>query len=126
MAFAEQSQQVLTVTILGQRLRQFLQLRVTNKTVAPGNLFHAGHFQSLTPLQRRNELAGFKQAVVGSGIEPGVTTLHDLHIELALVQIGLIDSRDFQFAAGAGLDGFGYVDHLRIVKVEVLPPPSDR
>ena len=69
-------------------------------------------------LQRGNELPGFQQAVVGARIEPGIATLHDLHMELALLQIRLIDTGDFQLATGAGLHRFGNVDHLFVVKVQ--------
>jgi len=55
---------------------------------------------------------------VGAGVEPGVAAPHDLHIELAPVQVGLVDSGDFQLASGTGFDGLGDVDHLAVVKIQ--------
>ncbi len=51
-------------------------------------------------------------------IQPSVATLHDLHIELPTLQIGLVDGGDFQLAPRAGFDGFGNVDNLVVVKVQ--------
>ena len=55
---------------------------------------------------------------MGAGVQPGVSALHDLNIELALIKIDLVDRCDFQFAARAGLDRLGNVDHRVVVKVQ--------
>jgi len=68
-------------------------------------------------LQRGDELAGFEQAVMRAGVEPGVAALHDLHVELAQIQIGLVDGGDFELAPGARLDGLGDVHHLVVIEV---------
>ena len=99
---------------MGQRFKLF---RI-DEAVAPGDLFGAGNLQALAVLQRGNELAGFEQAVMRAGVQPGVAALHDLDIELAQIQIGLVDGGDFQFAPGAGFDGLGNFNDLVVVKIE--------
>ena len=68
--------------------------------------------------QSRYELARFQQAVMRARVQPSVATLHDLHVELATLQIGLVDGGDFQLATGAGFDGLGNVNDLVVVKVQ--------
>ena len=53
-----------------------------------------------------------------AGVQPGVAALHDLHVELAQVQVGLVDGSDFQLAPGAGLDRLGDVHDLLVVEVQ--------
>ena len=51
-------------------------------------------------------------------VQPGVAAPHDLHLQLALLQVGLVDAGDLQLAARAGLHGLGDVHHLLVVKVQ--------
>jgi hypothetical protein len=99
------TQQVLAVAVLGSGWASFSSCGAVDPAVAPGDLFRAGDLQALAVLQRGDELAGFQQAVVRAGVEPGVAALHDLHVELPALQVGLVDGGDLQFAARAGLDG---------------------
>ncbi|MDT4819932.1 hypothetical protein FQZ97_530620 [compost metagenome] len=69
-------------------------------------------------LQRRDELAGFEQALVRARIEPRIAALHDLHVELVQVQVRLVDRRDLQFAVRARLHGLGDVDDLVVVEIQ--------
>ncbi len=108
----------MPVTVFRQRLRQGFKLAGINESVTPGDLFRAGDLEALPVFQRGDELAGIQQALVGACIEPGIAALEDLHVQLALLQIGLVDSGDFQLAAGAGLDRFGDIDHLAVVEIE--------
>lgn len=55
---------------------------------------------------------------MGAGVEPGVAALHHLQIELALSHIGLVDGGDFKLTEGAGLDGFGDINHLVVIEVQ--------
>ena len=55
---------------------------------------------------------------MGAGVEPGVAALHDLNVELAQIQIGLVDGGDFELAPSAGLDGLGDVHDLVVVEVQ--------
>ena len=56
---------------------------------------------------------------MGTGVQPGVAALHDLHVKLAPVKVGLVDGSGLQFAPDAGFDGPRDVHHLLVVKVQV-------
>ena len=112
------AQQVGSIPALGQRLRQLLQFGAVDETLAPGDFFRAGDLQALAALQRGEELAGIEQSVVRAGVQPGIAALPDLHIELAVLQVGVVDAGDFQLAARAGLDGLGDVDDLAVVEIQ--------
>ena len=55
---------------------------------------------------------------MGARVEPCIAPLHDLHIELPPLQIGLVDGSDFQFAPGAGPDRLGNLDDLLVVEIQ--------
>ena len=101
---AQETEQVLAVAVLWQRLRQLFELPVVDEACSPRNFLGACDLQALPVFQRRDELAGLEQAVVRAGVQPGKAASHDLHGERALVQIGLVHGGDFQLAARTGLD----------------------
>ena len=68
--------------------------------------------------QGGDELAGFEQAVVRAGVQPGKAPRHDLHTQLAQIQVGLVNGSDFELAARAGLDRFGNIHYLRVIKIQ--------
>jgi len=108
----------LPVAVLCKGLRQGFKLAGINKSVTPGNFLRAGDLEALPVFQRGDELAGIEQAFVRAGIQPGIAALEDLHIKLALLQIGLVDRGDFQLATRTGFDRFSDIDHLIIVEIE--------
>src|SRR5687767_11504771 len=99
--------QVLAVAILLQRRSQLAKLLGVDEPSTPSNLFWARDLQALSMLQRGDELPGLEQALVRAGVQPRIATLHDLHVERAGVQVGLVDSGDLQLTARAWLDGLG-------------------
>ena len=115
---AQQAHQVLAIAIFLEGLGQLLDLCSVDEACTPSDLFGASDLQALALFQRGDELARFQQALMRAGIQPRVAALHDLHIEIALIQIGLVHGRDFQFASGAGLDGLGDVHDLPVVEVQ--------
>ena len=114
----QQAQQVLAITILGQRLGECLELFRRDPALAEGDFFRAGDLEALALLDGGDELAGFEQAVVGAGVEPGVAAAHDLDVELALFEVEAVEVGDFQFTARRGLEVAGEVDDLVVVEVE--------
>ncbi|MNV69139.1 hypothetical protein D3C71_1620340 [compost metagenome] len=64
-----------------------MQLSGIDPALAVRQLFGAGHLEALAVFQRGDELAGFKQAFMRAGIEPGIAAAHDFHLQLALLQI---------------------------------------
>ena len=99
--FCEDAQQILAVAVLGKWLCELLQPGGADPLLAVGDFFRAGDLEALAVLQGGDEMAGLEQAVEGAGVQPGITALHDLHVELVALQVGLVDRGDFQFAAGA-------------------------
>ena len=55
---------------------------------------------------------------MGPRVEPGHAAVHFGNEELARIQVGLVDIRDFIFAPGAGLQVGGDIDHLVVIEVE--------
>ena len=55
---------------------------------------------------------------MGARVEPGEAALQRLHLELSAAQILLVDGRDLQFAALAGLDVLGDLHHAVGIEVE--------
>ena len=55
---------------------------------------------------------------MGAGVQPSVATLHHFDGQAALLQVSLVYRGDFQLAARTGLDGFGDVHHLVVVKIQ--------
>ena len=55
---------------------------------------------------------------MGARVEPGKAALQRLHLELSAAQILLVDGRDLQFAALAGLDVLGDLHHAVGIEVE--------
>ena len=63
-------------------------------------------------------LRGFQQAVVGAGVEPGETATEALDIQVAALEVGIVDVGDLQLAAWRGLDRLGDLDHVVVIEVQ--------
>lgn len=58
------------------------------------------------------------EGVHRAGVEPGVAAAQQLDVQLALVEIHLVQRRDLQLSAGAGLDLLGHFDNVAVVEVQ--------
>ena len=58
------------------------------------DLLEARDLESLTGFDGADEICGIQHAVMGSGIEPGVTALEEFHMELSCLEIGVVDAGD--------------------------------
>ena len=105
--FLEQAHQIPSVTFLLERLSQRFELIALFPAKAPSNLFQAGDIRDLAVIERSYELAGFEQVLIDTGVQTAVAALHDLHVVLIAVQIGLADGCDLQHDA----------HHLLFVKI---------
>ena len=81
------------------RLADFDQLFDANKAVHIGNFLKAGDFYPLTMLKGPYKLAGLKQTVMGSGVQPRITAPKAHHVEFTLLHIDAVQVRDFVLAA---------------------------
>ena len=70
----------------------------------------------MTVFQRGNELAGFKEAFMGPGVEPGVAAAHDLNRELSLFEIKTIQVGNLQFSSRRRLEALGKRNDMPVVE----------
>jgi len=91
-------QQVLPISVFHQRLRQLFQVSRIDPFVPIGDFFRARDFQSLSVFHGGNELTRSKNRLMGPGVQPGISSSHDLDIERAFLQVEPVQVRDFQFA----------------------------
>ncbi|OIQ72078.1 hypothetical protein GALL_462990 [mine drainage metagenome] len=76
-----------------------------------------------------DEIAGFDQALVGAGIEPGIAAAHDLHTELVALEINAVEIGNLQFASRRWLQVGGDIDDLVVVEIKtgdgIIAPGAD-
>ena len=108
----------MPVAVLRQRLGKCFELFRRDPALAEGDFFRAGNLEALAFFNGRDELAGFEQAIVGAGVEPGIAATHDFDVELSLLEVEAVEVGDLEFAAGRGLEVAGQIDDLVVVEVE--------
>ena len=111
-------EQVLAVLVLEHRFCDFAHTFFGNPSVAVGDSFEAGDFESLALLDDFDEGGCFGEGVVGAGVKPGKASAECLDFEFFVAQEPLVYCGYLQFATCGGLDGLGYVHHLVGVEVE--------
>ena len=55
---------------------------------------------------------------MGAGVEPGKATAHDLHEQLAILQVDAVHVGDLDLAARRGLDRRRDIEHLVVVEIK--------
>ena len=65
-----------------------------------------------------HEIGSFHQALHGAGIQPGKAAAQQLHIQLALFQVHIVQGSDLQLAAGGGLYLLCHLHHFLVVEVQ--------
>ena len=55
---------------------------------------------------------------MGAGVEPGETATEALDIQVAALEVGIVDVGDLQLAAWRGLDRLGDLDHVVVIEVQ--------
>src|SRR5690554_2322579 len=73
-------QQILPITAFDLRVGESLQLLITNKPLPVSRFLRAGNLQTLALLNGLHILRGAEKVLMGPGIQPGITTAHNLHI----------------------------------------------
>ena len=118
------AQEVPAVIRLREKLAPRDELIAVDEALDVGDLFEAGDLETLPVLQSAHELRGLQQAVMRAGVEPGVAAAHALHVELAGLEIRLVDGGDLEFSAGGGLHVGGDVEDGIVVEVEAGDGPG--
>ena len=116
--FVGQAEEVLAVLVVFHRGGDGAEAVGADPAVAVGDAFEAGDLQAGALLDHLDEDGGLGEGVMGPGVEPGEAAAQDLDFQLAVLQEGLVHARNFEFAAGAGLDPLGDLDDLVGVEVE--------
>lgn len=114
----QQFVQVASIAVLGHGSGEGVQGVVVAPGLAPGDFLGAGDLEALAVFDGLDELAGFQQAVVGAGVEPGIAAAQVFDMQPFLVQIEPVEVGDLQLAARRRADLFGQVHHLFIEEVE--------
>jgi hypothetical protein len=81
------------------------------------DLFGAGDAQALALFEDLDEMAGLDQRGMRAGIEPGKAAAEHLDIQIAALEIGVVDVRDLDLAAGRRLDPSCDLDDVVVIKV---------
>ncbi|MNX58462.1 hypothetical protein D3C86_893040 [compost metagenome] len=55
---------------------------------------------------------------MGAGVEPGESTAEALYMQVATLQVGIVDVGDFQLCAGRRFDRLGDVDHIVVIEIQ--------
>src|SRR5690349_6812541 len=79
--------------------------------IVEGDLLRRHHLDPLAALERPDERSGLVEAVMGSGVEPGEAPAEPDDLELAEIEIGLVDVGDLELAARRRPDPGGDVEH---------------
>ena len=108
----------MAIAGLDIELAELFQFFIADPVLTPGNFFWASDFEALAFFNGGDELAGFKQAVVGAGVKPGVAAAHDFYLEFFAFEVDAVDIGYLEFSACAGFDIFCYFDNVVVVKVE--------
>ncbi len=66
-----------------------------NEALLESNFFETRDLHPLAMLQCPHELAGFQQAVMSTGVKPGITTPHLFNIKVAGFQIQAVEVGNF-------------------------------
>ena len=94
-----------------------MEARIADEALPPGDFFGAADFQPLPFLGDADILRSIDQRAVRAGIEPGIATAHDLHVERAFVHVEPVEIGNLKLAARAGLKVAGAVDHGFVIEI---------
>ena len=110
--------QIVSVAAFFHCRGEVLHLPSVDPLLPVGYLFGTGDLQPLSMLDGLDELAGFDQALLGAGVQPGVPPPHALNRELAAFEIAAVQIRDFQLAADGRLKTRGVFHDVVIVEIQ--------
>src|SRR5262245_24750008 len=117
-SFMRNAHEMLAIAAFQERFGEREQLRAVNEAHAISDLLNAGNGYALAVLDRAHKLHRLDQGVMGTGVQPGVTTAELLDVELAPCKILAIDISDLELAARRGRKPRSNVEHPVVVKIE--------
>src|SRR5690606_29751124 len=105
-------QQVSTIAAFFEALTRLSQIVIFDEPHAPCDLFGACHFESLPLFQHPDEHRSVEQRRMRPGIQPCRTATQDLYVQVAPLEVAIIDVRDLEFASGRWADAPGDLDDV--------------
>src|SRR6478735_1804847 len=118
LPFFQRSAHRLRVLALPALVHEARQLRGSDETHAVGDLFDAGDRRALTTLERGHEVSSVQQALLSSGIEPGLAATEDLEASSPGRHVAVADVDDLQLAARRRLEILGDLHHLVVEEIQ--------
>ena len=109
---------MLTVRRFSVCIRRFEQFLACNPAVTICNLFGSGDHDALPLLNDLHKLGCLHERVHRAGVQPGVATAEQLHVERAVLEVHAVEVGDFQLAARRGLDLLCKLDYALVVEIE--------
>src|SRR6516164_4230054 len=114
----DQTREILSISILHERMRQLPQLRSSNKSHSVSNFFRTGNLQALTLLDRLDKRSSVNERFKCSRIEPCETPPHARNFSRPSTEVSHIEVRDFEFTAVRWPDLARITYNVIIVKIE--------
>ena len=111
-------EQILTISILRHGFGQTTHIIGRNIPFTPGNFFEAGNFEALPGFHSLHKRAGFQQRVMRPGVEPCNSTSHQFHMQIATLQVQIVDISNFQLPTSGGFHLFRDIHYASVVEIE--------
>ena len=89
-----------------------------NPALVECNLLWARHHQALARLNGLDELGRLQQGIVCASVQPGHAAPEFFQVKLSPVHVQTIEIGDFQFAARAGAQHLGQLNHAPVIEVQ--------
>ena len=86
------------------------------KPISKGDFLRAGNFFALAFFYGPDEASGIQKRGMGAGVEPARAAAEQFHLEIAALEISLVDIRNFKFAASGRFYLFCDCYHVVVVK----------
>lgn len=109
--------QIFSVSIFHHWLSQFFEIIFPNPTHSIGNFFDTTHLETLTLLDDRYKIRSIKHTLMGTCIEPSISSIHNFDLELSSEKEFGIHCCNLELTSITWDDIFGYLDH--IIRIEI-------
>ena len=100
LLFMQKIEQIHAVRIAAERGDETPQTGVVDEAHAPGDFLGTADLEPLPLLDGFDERGSLQQRLVRPGVQPGGAAAEDVHGQRAVGEIGEIQIRDLQLAAG--------------------------
>src|SRR5262245_51528454 len=117
-SFMRNAHEMLPIAAFQERFGEREQLDAVDEAHTISDLLDAGNGYALAVLDRAHKLHRLDQGVMGTGVQPSVTTAELLDVELAPRKILTVNISDLELAARRGRKPGSNIKHPVVVKIE--------